>query len=111
MSETERRFYMTVDGVPEEIQLESQGEASENTRKGGRARATGEGQVTATMPGNIVDVLVSEGDEVSAGDAVLIIEAMKMETEVKATKSGIVKAVNISKGDRVAPGESLIEIE
>ena len=56
-------------------------------------------------------MLVSEGDEVSAGDAVLIIEAMKMETEVKATKSGIVKAVNISKGDRVAPGESLIEIE
>lgn len=111
VSETERRFYMTVDGVPEEIQLESQGEASENTRKGGRARATGEGQVTTTMPGNIVDVLVSEGDEVSAGDAVLIIEAMKMETEVKATKSGIVKAVNISKGDRVAPGESLIEIE
>ena len=56
-------------------------------------------------------MLVSEGDEVSAGDPVLIIEAMKMETEVKATKSGTVKAVSIAKGDRVAPGESLIEIE
>lgn len=111
VSETERRFYMTVDGVPEEIHLESQGEASDNTHKGGRARATGEGHVTTTMPGNIVDVLVNEGDKVSAGDPVLIIEAMKMETEVKATKSGTIKAVSIAKGDRVAPGESLIEIE
>lgn len=67
--------------------------------------------MTTTMPGNIVDVLVGEGDQVSAGAPVLIIEAMKMETEVKATKSGTVKAVNIAKGDRVAPGESLIEIE
>lgn len=111
VSETERRFYMTVDGVPEEIQLASLGEISEGSRSGGRARAFSEGQVTTSMPGNIVDVLVKEGDQVSAGDPVLIIEAMKMETEVKATISGVVKAVSIAKGDRVAPGESLIEIE
>jgi pyruvate carboxylase subunit B len=62
------------------------------------------------MPGNIVDVLVNEGDQVSAGDPVFIIEAMKMETEVKATISGVIQRVSIAKGDRVAPGESLIEI-
>lgn len=111
VSDTERRFYMTVDGVPEEIHLESQGDVAERTTaKGGRARASGDGDVTTTMPGNIVDVMVSVGDQVSAGDPVLIIEAMKMETEVKATRSGTVKAVNIAKGDRVAPGESLVEI-
>lgn len=109
-SENERRFYMTVDGVPEEISLISQGAVSEGSRSGGREKASGEGHVTTSMPGNIVDVLVNEGDQVSAGDPVFIIEAMKMETEVKATISGVIQRVSIAKGDRVAPGESLIEI-
>jgi len=109
--ENERRFYMTVDGVPEEIHLASLGEDGEGARSsGGRATATKEGHVTTSMPGNIVDVLVKEGDEVQAGDPVLIIEAMKMETEVKATIAGSVKGVFIAKGDRVVPGEVLIEI-
>ncbi|MDT4886805.1 2-oxoglutarate carboxylase large subunit [compost metagenome] len=63
------------------------------------------------MPGNIVDVLVKEGDSVKAGQAVLITEAMKMETEVQAGIAGTVKAINVAKGDRVNPGEILIEIE
>ena len=111
-SDTERRFYMTVDGVPEEISLESLGEFQKDSSGGGkRGKASKEGHVTTTMPGNIVDVLVNEGDEVSAGDPVLIIEAMKMETEVKASSSGKVTAVHIKKGDRVTPGEVLVEIE
>ncbi|PVY69994.1 pyruvate carboxylase subunit B [Tamilnaduibacter salinus] len=110
--DSERRFYMTVDGVPEEIQLESIGApAGAGGGSGHRARASKEGDVTTTMPGNIVDVLVQEGDSVSAGDPVLIIEAMKMETEVKATVSGAVAAVHIQKGDRVTPGDVLVEIE
>ena len=110
--DNERRFYMTVDGVPEEIHLASLGEDGEGARSsGGRATATKEGHVTTSMPGNIVDVLVKEGDEVQAGDPVLIIEAMKMETEVKATTAGKVAGVFIAKGDRVVPGEVLVEIE
>ncbi|WP_375191400.1 sodium-extruding oxaloacetate decarboxylase subunit alpha [Marinobacter sp.] len=110
--ENERRFYMTVDGVPEEIHLASLGEDGTGARSsGGRATATKEGHVTTSMPGNIVDVLVKEGDRVQAGDPVLIIEAMKMETEVKATIAGTVASVAIKKGDRVVPGEVLVEIE
>ena len=109
--ESERRFYMTVDGVPEEISLESLGEFTKDSSGGKRAKASQEGHVTTTMPGNIVDVLVKEGDEVAAGDPVLVIEAMKMETEVKAPTAGKVSAVHIKKGDRVTPGEVLIEIE
>jgi len=110
--ENERRFYMTVDGVPEEIHLASLGEDGEGARSsGGRATATKEGHVTTSMPGNIVDVMVKEGDKVQAGDPVLIIEAMKMETEVKATIAGSVKGVFIAKGDRVVPGEVLVDIE
>jgi pyruvate carboxylase subunit B len=62
------------------------------------------------MPGNIVEVLVKVGDSVKAGQAVLITEAMKMETEVHANVAGIVKAVHVAKGDRVTPGEILVEI-
>ena len=105
-----RRFYMTVDGMPEEIELESVGESAAGGG-GQRGRATREGHVTTSMPGNIVDVLVAEGNSIAAGDPVLIIEAMKMETEVKAPVAGEVSAVHISKGDRVTPGEILVEIE
>jgi len=62
------------------------------------------------MPGNIVDVLVAEGDSVSAGQAVLVTEAMKMETEIHANIHGKILAVNVTKGDRITPGEVLIEI-
>ena len=63
------------------------------------------------MPATIVDVLVKEGDEVQAGDAVLITEAMKMETEVQSPIAGKVTAVHVNKGDAVNPDEALIVIE
>jgi len=75
-----------------------------------RKKATAPGHVSTAMPGNVVEVLVSEGDTVSARQAVLITEAMKMETEVHANIDGKVEAVDVTKGDRVTPGEVLIEI-
>lgn len=110
-NDRERRFYLTVDGVPEEVSLTTLAAYSPELAGGRRPRATREGQVTTSMPGNIVAVLVKEGDRVAAGDPVLVIEAMKMETEVKAPIAGQVKAVHIQKGDRVTPAEVLVEIE
>jgi len=75
-----------------------------------REKATEPGHVTAAMPGNIVDVLVVEGDSVCAGQAVLVTEAMKMETEIHANIDGKVLAINVTKGDRITPGEVLIQI-
>jgi len=63
------------------------------------------------MPGIIVEVLVAEGDQVSAGDPILVTEAMKMETEVQAPIAGTIKAVQRQKGDSVNPDEALVEIE
>jgi pyruvate carboxylase subunit B len=63
------------------------------------------------MPGTIVDVLVKTGQKVKAGDAVLVIEAMKMENEVQASISGTVIGVFVAKGDAVTPDEALIEIQ
>lgn len=118
-----RPFYVTVDGIQEEILLETLEEinvdgktqavaSSGSSVKGSqRPRATEPGHVTTTMPGTIVDVLVTQGDTVNAGDPVLVTEAMKMETEIQAPISGEVIAVHVSKGDAVNPDESLIEIK
>lgn len=72
--------------------------------------ATDPGHITTTMPGNLVDVLKQEGDTVTQDQAVLITEAMKMESEIHTSVGGTVQAVHVSKADRVTPGEVLIEI-
>lgn len=104
-----RKLYVSLDGMPEEVVFETLGEYVAEA-KGGRKKATEPGHVTAAMPGNIVEVLVKEGDAVEAGQAVLITEAMKMETEINASVAGMVKAVYVEKGDRVTPGEVLVEV-
>jgi len=116
-----RPFYISVDGMPEEIQVETLDEIFPDGGNGDGHAATGKsskrphasspGHVTSSMPGTIVDVLVSEGDNVSAGDPVLITEAMKMETEIQAPISGTVKTIYVAKGDSVNPDEVLIELE
>ncbi|MCL7463295.1 sodium-extruding oxaloacetate decarboxylase subunit alpha [Pseudomonas sp. NW5] len=105
-----RHFYLAIDGMPEEVVFEPL-----NAFVGGggskRKQSAAPGDVSTTMPGNIVDVLVKAGDVVKVGQPVLITEAMKMETEVQAPIAGTVKAIHVAKGDRVNPGEVLIEIE
>ena len=105
-----RHFYLAIDGMPEEVVFEPLNNFVAGSASG-RKQSAKPGDVSTTMPGNIVDVLVAEGDEVKAGQAVLITEAMKMETEVQAPIAGKVVAIHVAKGDRVNPGEVLIEIE
>ncbi|HSB94875.1 MAG TPA: sodium-extruding oxaloacetate decarboxylase subunit alpha [Spongiibacteraceae bacterium] len=104
-----RHFYLTIDGSPEEVVFESLNEYQAES-KTGRKQATKDGHVTTSMPGNIVAVLVQEGDSVQAGQPVLVTEAMKMESEVQAPIAGKVIGIFVAKGDRVTPGEVLIEI-
>ncbi|WP_145008207.1 sodium-extruding oxaloacetate decarboxylase subunit alpha [Pseudomonas oryzihabitans] len=109
-TEGKRHFYLSIDGVPEEVVFEASGDF---VAEGGQRRRQAErpGDVSTTMPGNIVEVLVKEGEQVKAGQGVLVTEAMKMETEIQAPIAGTVTAVRVAKGDRVNPGEVLIEIE
>ena len=109
-AEGKRHFYLSIDGMPEEVVFEPLNDFVAGAG-GKRKQASAPGDVSTTMPGNIVDVLVKEGDVVKAGQAVLITEAMKMETEVQAPIAGTVKAVHVAKGDRVNPGEVLVEID
>jgi len=117
---------VSVDGVSEEVIVETLSEvqvsggannggskkkASTSPGNSSRPRPSHEGCVTTAMPGTIVEVKVKAGDTVSAGDGVLVIEAMKMENEIQAPKSGIALAVHVKKGDNVTPDETLIEIQ
>ena len=115
-----RPFYMTVNGIPEEVLVEildeipaADGDNVNSRAAGGsqRPRATRPGDITTSMPGTIIDVLVAVGDAIEAGTPVLITEAMKMETEIQSPLAGKVSAINVSKGDSVNPDETLVEIE
>lgn len=67
--------------------------------------------IIAPLPGTIVEVLVQTGDKVEAGQAVAILEAMKMENELQAEYPGTVTSVNVSEGERVLTGTEIISIE
>jgi pyruvate carboxylase subunit B len=125
--EEKRPFYVSVDGVAEEVVVETLSEievsgGGSNGKGGNKKKDAGKGAsgrprphhagcVTTAMPGTIVAVKVKIGDKVSAGDGVLVIEAMKMENEIQSATTGTVVAVHVNKGDNVTPDESLLEIQ
>jgi 3-methylcrotonyl-CoA carboxylase alpha subunit len=69
------------------------------------------GGLTAPMPGKVVQVLVAAGDAVTKGQALLVLEAMKMETTISAPADGVVKEVRFAAGDQVDDGAALIVME
>ncbi|MFT6344830.1 MAG: oxaloacetate decarboxylase alpha subunit [Paraglaciecola sp.] len=71
--------------------------------------ATGQA-LNSPLAGNIFKVLVTEGDEVNSGDVVIIMEAMKMETEIRALISGVISNVSTKEGDAVQTGQPLLVI-
>jgi glutaconyl-CoA/methylmalonyl-CoA decarboxylase subunit gamma len=72
--------------------------------------AASAGSVLAPIPGLILRILVKEGDSVNAGDPVLILEAMKMESEITSTIAGVVNNISVKEGTSVQEGEALIEV-
>jgi biotin carboxyl carrier protein len=81
-----------------------------------RRRATGGTEagpqkLTAPMPGKIVRILVAQGDEVKAGQGIIVMEAMKMQNEMKSPKDGRVQKILTSEGSTVNPGDTLAVIE
>jgi pyruvate carboxylase subunit B len=64
-----------------------------------------------SVPGTIVEVLVNVGQQIAAKEPVLVIEAMKMETEILAPIAGKVTIIHVGKGSYVTPEERLLEIE
>lgn len=74
------------------------------------APAAGANSVTAPLPGTITQILVSVGQQVKAGDTVVMMEAMKMENSITAEFDGTVKAILVQQGAQVQSGEALVEM-
>ena len=113
-----RRFQVRL-WVPEESPVVVPAGASARAGRPARARAAGgghsggaggTGQVTVPMQGTIVKVLVSVGDEVEVGQAVTVLEAMKMENNIAAETSGTVSEVKVKPGDAVGAGDVVVVI-
>jgi acetyl-CoA/propionyl-CoA carboxylase biotin carboxyl carrier protein len=77
---------------------------------GARAKAPATNELAAPMQGTIVKVSVMEGDQVSEGDLVIVLEAMKMEQPITAHRSGIIANLQAAPGDPVTSGQILCEI-
>ena len=78
-------------------------------QKASSGSAEGE-EVKAALPGNVLRLEVEEGDEVAEGDVLLVVEAMKMETEVKSPKAGTVQTIEVAQGDKIITGQTLVVI-
>ena len=74
-----------------------------------KAPATSANALTAPIAGTVVKVLIEAGADVKSGDTLLVLEAMKMETEVTAPNDGKVRSVDVAVGDAVQGGQVLIE--
>ena len=66
--------------------------------------------VKAPMPGNILKILVSQGQQVKEGDVIIVLEAMKMENEIVASKAGTIAQILVTKGATVETGATLAVI-
>jgi biotin carboxyl carrier protein len=82
-----------------------------STSSGRSEPVEGRQAITAPMPGRIVRVLVAPGDRVSAGQAVITVEAMKMENEMRSPKDGVVGEIRVREGTAIEAGAVLVVIE
>ena len=107
-----KKFVVAVSEGGEISQIQGEGgAASAPAASSAPAPAAGEGEpVVAPLGGNIFKVLVSPGDTVEEGDVMIILEAMKMETEVRAPKAGTIVEVFIKVGDAVSPDDEMLTI-
>jgi biotin carboxyl carrier protein len=82
--------------------------------RGGREelrKRSGPEAIDSVMPGKVVRVLVSPGDDVRAGQGLVVVEAMKMENEIGAPRAGRVKSVDVSPGQNVETGARLVVLD
>lgn len=105
-----RRYFIAIAGDRYEVQVEDERMKRLRERAGAKREEAGELTITAPMPGLVVDVIVEEGQYVSAGDGVVILEAMKMENEIRTPRDGIVERLRVSTGQTLNQGDVMMEI-
>jgi len=104
----ENSFSVTVAGRHFEVEIEDERERAAHAAEGPGARCAG--PVKSVMPGIVMDLLVAEGEEVSEGQPLLILEAMKMQNEILAPSAGSVKRIHVREGEAVSSGAPLMTL-
>jgi biotin carboxyl carrier protein len=106
---TPQEAAVTVAGHLYEVALEDERERAAHQAE--RERGAGGGDVESVMPGVVVRLLVSEGEEVEEGRPLLILEAMKMQNEIAAPSAGRITRIHVSEGQAVAAGAKLVTLQ
>ena len=109
-------YDVNVDGKTYKVQVAASGELTNIAQQSNvtpsappaPAGGSAEHQIVAPLAGNVVKLMVGEGDTVSEGDVVMILEAMKMETEIRCAHNGTISHVHVSEGDTVQSGQTLM---
>ncbi len=109
--DTRGRYTLWLDGFRYEVEALDERTRAIRQLSGATAMASGPAPLRAPMPGMIVRVAVQVGDAVQLGQALVVMEAMKMENELRAASAGTVKAVLAEAGSAVEKGAILLELE
>lgn len=106
-----KKLSILINGNPYEVKISDEYDAL--VKQLGLTVSSGQKvkEIKAPMPGLVLDVMAAVGQEVVKGDALLILEAMKMENVIKAQGDGVVKEVSVGKGETVDKGAILVEME
>ncbi len=102
---------VTLEGRKFSVETDEEKQQIRRTReKGSGSKLGASGTISSAIPGKIVSILVSVGDAVSAGDVVIVLEAMKMQNEIKASVDGVISEIKCNAGERVEANVPLLEI-
>jgi biotin carboxyl carrier protein len=107
---TEEEWQVLLQGRLYPVQVEDERERRLRTTLGARISDTGEFQLRSPMPGLIVSLHVKEGQPVTKGDVLLILESMKMQNELKAPRDGTVTRIRVKAGDNVEQKQILLTV-
>ena len=107
----DNEYQVSVDGQSFRVQVHPDDAAGDEQERDTPPPHTSKGTaVTAPMAGTVLRIVASEGQAVAANEVLLVMEAMKMETEVRAPQGGVLCRLMINTGDAVAVGDTLLEI-
>ena len=105
------RYSLALDGHRYEVEALDERTRAVRDLSALSEKSAGPAPVIAPMPGLVVRVSVQPGDQVQAGQGIVVMEAMKMENELRASSAGTVKAVRVTAGTAVEKGTVLVELE
>ena len=111
VNKDEKRFFIKVNGLKYKLNIKDKYDELLHSLGMDNLISQKVGDIKAPMPGLVLDVSVSEGEEVKKGDTLLILEAMKMENVIKSPTDGVVKKISIKKGEAVEKNQLILNFE